>query len=144
MAEQISGSPSGMRLVPAGELHRHVADCAGRAPASDSCRLHSSTRDFPERARADRSVSWLQSQEQIPAGEPRPRLLDVCQDRIAYFTLQRILLSTSGSEWFTVNVSERQSKSLNRRRVISPLRNPYTARRNKTALARSAAALFPL
>jgi hypothetical protein len=57
------------------------------SPALDACRLHSSTRDFPERATSDHPVWRLQRQKKIPARGTRPRFLDVCQDGIAYFTL---------------------------------------------------------
>ncbi|MGA9669445.1 MAG: hypothetical protein WBQ94_09570, partial [Terracidiphilus sp.] len=95
MAQQISDLLHGCTLFQQVSCTR-MPEAVRTAPtASDACRLHSPTRDFPESATSDRPVWWLQRQEQIPARGPWPRLLDVCQDGIAYFTLQRILLSAS-------------------------------------------------
>src|ERR1035441_8402521 len=92
MAQQISDLLHGCALFQ--QMSGTGMPQAVRAapPASDACRLHSSTRNSPECAISDRPVWRLQRQEQIPARGPRPHLLDVCQDGIANFTLQRILL----------------------------------------------------
>ena len=107
--------------------------------ASDACRLHSSIRDFPERTTSDRPVRRFQRQEQIPAGGPRPRLLDVFQDGIAYFTLQRILLCASA---FRVVHRERlrsASRSRSTADAISPrcaIRKPPEGTRRLWHVAR--------
>ncbi len=95
MAQQISDLLHGCALFQQMSGTGMPQAVRAASPASDACRLDSSVRDFPERATSDRPKWRLQRQEQIPAGGSRPPLLDVCQDDIAYFTLQRILLRAS-------------------------------------------------
>jgi hypothetical protein len=87
MTQQISDLLQGCTLFQHMSGTRMPQAVRTASSASDTDRLHSSTRDFPESTPSDRPVRRIQRQEQIPAGSLRPSLLKVLQDGITHFAL---------------------------------------------------------